>query len=207
VRPQVESASSHEHADTAHLAEEVRNEFEKLKQALNANDASAAADAVTQSTLDYYDSCRVLALDSKQIDFADVELLAVVLTYQLRYLCSRDELAQMQGSELFEWAVSSGLVDKSAISKLEIHSVQCDGATAFATLAVDGQVDPNCVFTFRWQSGRWKLDMPAAMRQVSRALEEVRSQAGKTKVEFAVFMLEQTYEEEISPAILMGPLR
>jgi len=211
------SASSLAHAEvngepigdttTTDCTSAVEQDFEALKHALAQRDSTAASALVTHSTLHHYENCRILSVDSSTTDFADLDQLSVLLVLQLRFLLSKGELEQMDGKELFEWGVSNGLVKKDTFKSIQIHKVQCEGPTAMATVTKDGQIASDAKFTFRHENDRWKFDMTEVSRMASQQLDAVREQAGKTKIEMAIYLLENTHKEKIPPAILDGPLR
>jgi hypothetical protein len=187
--------------------EDVRRDFAALQQALLDQDAPAASRLVTASTLEFYEVVRRLALDSSSVDLEDVDQLMVLFIFQTRYLLSRVELEGMTGSQLFEWGVSSGQVDKAMLATFGIYRVQQEGDVAYCTVTQHGQVTPDGLFIFRKEGEHWRLDLQKIMRMANEALDSIRLQAGKTKIEFAVFMLERTHDQKIPPAILDGPLR
>jgi len=185
----------------------VEADYKALKNALRDGDGETAASLVTASTLQEYEICRKLALDSSGTDFADLNQFTVLMVFQLRYLLERSRLAEMTGRDIFIWGVTSGMVKKETIEAIAIHKVQYDGSTAYATLTQNGQVATDALFTFRNEDSRWKLDMMEIARMGGKQLDSVREQARKTKVEMAVYLLERTYGAGIPPSILDGPLK
>lgn len=185
----------------------VEQDYAALKRALRDGDGKTAASLVTARTLQEYEKCRTLALDSSGTDFGELNQLTVMMVFQLRYLLAKAQLQEMSGREVFEWGVSGGMVKKDTLEAIQIHKVQYDDMAAFATVTQHGKVASDAMFNFRKEDGRWKLDMMEIARLGGNQLDEIRRLAGKTKVEMAVYLLERTYGEQIPPYILDGPLK
>ncbi len=154
-----------------------------------------------------YETFRKLALDSSGTDLAELNQLTVLIIFQLRYILEKSRLEKISGRELFEWGVASGLIDKNSVNAFAIHKVQYEGDTAYATVSRQGKFVTDVMFTFRKEDGEWKLDLMELARVGGDQLDKIRKEAGKTKVEMAVFLLEKQYGEEIPPRILDGPLK
>jgi hypothetical protein len=185
----------------------VEQEYALLKKALREGDGKTAAALVTASTIQKYETCRKLALDSTGTDFEGIDQMSVLLIFQLRYSAEKSRLQKMSERDVFEWGVAEGMVKKETLEPIEIHKVQYDGSSAFATVTQQGKVARGELLTFRQEDGRWKLDMMAIWNVVGKQLDDVRKQAGKSKVEMAVYLLERTHRTSIPPAILNGPLK
>jgi hypothetical protein len=166
-----------------------------------------AADFVSKETLDRYDRCRLAAIDSTGMNFNDFTQLEVMLILQFRYLLSKDELQGLTGRELFCWAIRTNLANAESINGVSIDGVQIDGDIAFATLSKDGVPARGEFSRFVREEMGWKFDLSHTFDAVEHRIAPIRQQAGKSKIEFAVFLMERKYKEHISPDILRGPLR
>lgn len=185
----------------------VRNSFTKLKSALKSGSGEIAAGLVTNETIEIYEQGRKLALSSDGVDFESVLQTKVILIMQLRYLASEAELKKMTGRDVFVWGIAKGLVKMDTLSALELDHVRVEGNEAFATTKKNGQSVPNLMFRFKNQNNRWRLDMLAMMHSLEPAFKEIRTKAGRTKIELAVYLLERTYNSSVPSAILNGPLK
>jgi hypothetical protein len=192
---------------TVPSSERVRESYSQFAQALQERDAPAASRLVTKNTIDTYERCRVLALDSSKVDFEQLTQFEVLLAFQLRYLLSREKLASMNGQQVFCWGVAEGLVKQDTVKGISLNNVQVDGNVALATLRKNGQPAPGQVFRFVNEEGKWKLDLMHIIPGFEKAFKEVRDKAKKSKIELAVYLLERTYNQEIPYAILDGPLK
>jgi hypothetical protein len=192
--------------DTA-VANDIRNAYAQLVRAVEGGDGKTATSLASKSTLDYYERCRRLAIDSKGVDFADLKQLDVILIFQLRYLLSRERLSGMNGSEVFAWGVESGLVKKEVFKAISLDRVHVDGNIAFASLRKNGQPVKVERFRFAKENGQWKFDFAFLMPAFEKVFDDVRATANKSKTELAVYLLEKTYKQPIPFAILDGPLK
>ena len=188
-------------------AHTVEEDYAAFKDALLDSDGAEAVRYVTEETIAFYDRCRKMALDSEGVDFASLGQMEVVLTFQLRYLLNAASLREMDGRSLFAWAVRNGLVKKETLKGIELNGVQHEGETAIATLSKDGQPVNDLVFHFERRDGVWRLDLMRITKLTGEALDEIRRKAGKSKIEMAVYLLERTYDTQIPPQILEGPLK
>jgi hypothetical protein len=188
-------------------ADSVKRDFAALKSAVEKRDGKVAAGLVTPPTIDVYERCRKLALNSASSDFAEMPQFDVLLTFQLRYLLSAAELRKMDGNAIFVWSVSYGLVSVQSFAELEVAAVQVEGKTAVASLLKAKKPVTDLVLYFTLGEKNWQLDMKRIMQAMEPALTKVRKDSGKGKVELAVFLMERTYKEKIPPQILNGPLK
>jgi hypothetical protein len=186
---------------------EVRAAFSVLVDALHNRDGKTAGELVPKSTFELYEECRRTALDSSAIDFEQLPQTEVLLVLQLRYMLSREELSKMTGKDVFEWGVNKGLVSEKGMKGISLGTIQLDGDVAFATLLKEHQPVPGLAFRFVREDNRWTFDMPYISKAVEPAFAEIRKQANKSKIELAVFLMEQTYKRQIPFEILQGPLK
>lgn len=181
--------------------------YDAYVKALRRKDGKSASTCASQSTIDLYERCRKRALDSTGVDFEEVSQLEVVLIFQLRLMRSRKELEADDGKSVFEWGINNGLVNESGYKGLTISKVQVDGKKAIATLKKDGKPVTDVVFNFVLEKGQWRLDMVPIMMGAESAFAQIRKDAKKSKIDFAVYLLERNFKREIPPQILEGPLK
>lgn len=185
----------------------VQESFAKLKGALRDGDGNVAASLVTPATFDLYERCRRLSLDSADTDLETLPQLEVFLIFQLRWLLDRETLKSMNGAEVFSWGVQNGLVRKQTLELIELDNVQVHGNKATSTLFNRGQPVTDLVFDFELHNGIWKLNFEKMLRTLEIGFAELRKNAGKTKMEIAVYLIEKTYKKKVPPQILNGPLK
>jgi hypothetical protein len=185
----------------------IRQTYAQFAKALASFDVDMAANLVSERTFDMYSRWSALALDSSSVDFEKMSQIEVLGVFQLRYLLSRQELESMTGNDIFRWGVREGLVDNDAVKRIELDKIQIDGDEALATLISNQQPVPGIAYRFVNESSRWRLDLFHLMAAAEPVFDQVRRDAGKSKTELAVFLLEQTYNETIPIEILTGPLK
>jgi hypothetical protein len=181
--------------------------FDEFATALRSKDDQRAADFVSARTLDRYDRCRLVAIDSTGRNFDDFTQLEVMLILQFRYRVAKNELQSMNGRELFCWAIRNNLANTESVNGITIDTVQIDGETAFATLSKDGTPAKGEFFRFVREERGWKFDLSHVFDAVEPRLAPIRQQASKSRIELAVFLMEKKYGQPIPPEILKGPLR
>lgn len=187
---------------------DIKSSYTDFQAALKSEDGKKAVELVCRSTFDFYEEARKLALNSDGIDFEKESQMKVLLTLQLRYLLSKKELTMLaDGKNVFEWAITSGLVKKDIINSYTINKVQVEGQQAFATIFKNGTPVKDAVFNFKNENSVWKFDMLRLITAPEAGLDEVRRQADKTKVELAVYVMEKSYGKKIPFDILNGPLK
>jgi hypothetical protein len=185
----------------------VQESFASLKTALREGDGKAAVSRVTPATLEFYERCRQLALDSSGTDFESISQFEVILTFQLRWLLDKASLESMDGEGVFVWGVEGGMVKKEMLEAIDLDKVQLEGNKAMATLRNQGQRVTDLVLDFELHDRIWKLDFEGVLSSANRAFDQIRENSGKTKIELAIYLIETTYEEEVPPQILNGPLK
>ena len=113
----------------------------------------------------------------------------------------------MSGRDVMSWGVREGIVKEETVARITLDKIQIDGDLAFATTMKNGQPSPNNVFRFVKEERRWRFDLYHIFQMTEPALEKLRTQAGKSKIELAVFLLERTYGKTIPFEILDGPIQ
>lgn len=185
----------------------VRQDYAKLKAALERGDGKTAATLVSADTIALYDHCRSLAVSAPESSLRPLDQMSVVLVLQLRYLLSKQELQSMTGADLFAWGVEKGLLKKNTVEGIDITGVEFKGDRAAASLTKAGKPLDGSRFDFVQEDNHWKLDMLPIIDAGNVALEAARAESGGTRVGLAMDVLTQTYNKPMPPEILRGPLR
>ena len=185
----------------------LRADYRAFTAAVLKQDGEAAAKYVTSGTLEVYERCRKLALDSEGKNLAELPQIDVLMVFQLRYLLSAAELKRIDAKALFAWGVKHGLVSRETFQGIELADVEVrNNNTGTAKLTKNSTPVNDLVFHFTKGDAHWQLDMQKVMAAAEPTLEKLRAETGKGKVELAVFLLERTHKKKIPPAILDGPL-
>lgn len=185
----------------------LRESFRALKAAFRNNLGQEAARHVTTETLDMYERCRKLALDSSGTDLESLPQMEVLMVMQLRWLVAKADLQKMDGAGVFAWGVENGLAKKETLESLELDKVEIAGDKATATLLRENKPMPDLTFVFAMQDGVWRLDFTRIFAQTEPLFAADRKQNGKTKVQEAVGSLQASYKKDVPPEIFTGPLK
>jgi hypothetical protein len=185
----------------------VRQDYAKLRAALERGDGKTAATLVSADTIALYDNCRSLAVSAPESTLRPLDQMSVVLVLQLRYLLPKQELQTMTGADLFAWGVEKGLLKKNTVEGIDITGVEFNGSRAAASLTKAGKPLDSSRFDFVQEDNHWKLDMLPIIDAGNVALEAARAESGGSRVDLAMDVLTQTYNKPMPPEILQGPLR
>ena len=182
--------------------------FAKFQAAIISQNGENAVQWVSQDTLNFYDDVRKLALNANQNVLELESQIKVSMTFELRYLLSRRDLQWLSdGKKIFGWLVHNELMQKYRFNECSLINIKVEGRHAFATILKNGELIDNVPFEFINEGGVWKFDMIKNISTDDMALEILRQQIGKTKIETALFLLEKNYHKKISEKILQGPLK
>jgi hypothetical protein len=187
----------------------VRRDFMKLKAALEQGNGVEAAALVSPGTLRQYEQARTLALGGEGTDLESLPQVQVMLILQLRYQADRQALEKMaDGAGAFAWGVERGLLKKQTVNAFTLRQVSVEGDQATATLSQTGKPVNDLDFHFeKTPQGRWTLRLEKVVEAAEPQLAKLREKAGKTKTEFALYLMERTYGQPMPPEILKGPIK
>lgn len=187
----------------------VRRDFMKLKQALEKGEGAEAAALASRGTLEQYEAARKLAIGGGGTDLETLPQMQVLMILQFRYLADRETLEKMKdGAGAFAWGVEQGLLKKETVAAFALREVEADGDHATAKLTRSGKPVNDLAFHFETNSaGRWALQFEKVMEAAEPQLAKVREEAKKSKVEFALYLMEKTYGKPMPPEILEGPIK
>lgn len=187
---------------------DVRIAFSKFQTALLSHDGESAAQYVSHDTLHFYNDVRELALDAKTAVFELESQIKVSMALEFRYLLSKRDLQWLSdGKKIFAWMVKNKLFQKQRFNECSLVNIKVEGEHAFASVLENGRIMDDILFEFIKENGVWKLDMMKQFSSDDMALEILRQQTGKNKIELALFLLKKNYRKNISDRILSGPLK
>lgn len=186
---------------------EVRASYGEFISALFSGDDQKASNYVCDNLFDYYEEARRLALYGDTDTIEQEPQVKILVVFQLRYLLSRQNLKNMtSGRDVYEWGVASGLVRKDVMKQFALNKIQINGDWAFASIHKNSTPVKEFGFNFKNENGVWKIDMVKLLDQSTMALDKLRQKTGKSKIELALFLLEETYGKQIPSEILEGTL-
>ena len=139
-------------------ADAVRRVFSAYRSAILSGEGNAAAALLSQSTYDYYDEMRQLALYGSADTVKALSLVNQMQVLTLRLRVPTDELESLSSQALIAHAVDQGWIGKNSVLKLQPGKVLADGDVAVLHLIVDGK-DAGTAFRFNRESRAWRLDL------------------------------------------------
>lgn len=185
----------------------IRRSYEDFKAALISGDGLKSSQFVCQDLFDYYDEARQLAQNGGAVGLEDEPQIKILVVLQMRYLLSGLKLSRFtNGRDVFIWGVSGGLIRKDVVKQFEINKIQISGDQAFASIVKNGVPVKDLGFNFNKEDGRWKIDLMKLFSVPNTTLERIRKQAGVSKIELALHIMEETYGKPIPSAVLEGSL-
>jgi hypothetical protein len=176
VGSSAQSSSSAAAAAGSNEEQQVRAVFVEYKAAIRQSKGEAAANAVSERTLAYFERMRSAALHmpASAVKQAPVMDRTVILISRARV--SRKDLERWRGRELFVHAVNQGWVGKEA-QRLEPDAVALEGDTASLGLRTSSEVVPPAEgFRLYREAGGWKLDVLSVARPESAAMRAVEKE-------------------------------
>jgi len=186
----------------------IKESYTYFINALDKSNGELASNYVTEDIFDFYKKCGTLALNSSSEELENKSLLEVITTLSLRLLGKKDELEKMSGKDIFIWAIEKGMIKKESINKIKLDTLnELKDKKAYMNVLNMGKKVPNLFFQFELISNKWKFNYYPIMQLAEGALDNIRKNAGKTKIELGIYLLEKTYGKEIPPSILVGPLK
>jgi hypothetical protein len=183
----------------------VRNVFSAYRSAILSGEGDEAAAFLSQSTYDYYDEMRRLALygDAKAVQAQSLVNQMQVLLFRLRV--PSDQLESLSSQALIAHAVDQGWIGKNSVLKLQPGQVLSEGDVAVLHVIVDGK-DAGPAFRFNRESGAWRLDLLPTMQASNAALQLTAKQQGVPENEFMLVLMESVLGRKVGPEA-WNPLR
>lgn len=147
----------------------VRAVFDIYQTAILNDRGEDAVNSVSQDTIDWYESVRVMALTAPEDELRRQGLMNRMQVVLLRHRIPVAELDAMDGRALFIHAVEQGWVGKNSVSDVAIGPITINENFAKGPLIAQGKTSP-IHFQFKGENGAWKLDLLYTMKVAVPAL-------------------------------------
>jgi len=167
----------------------VKNSFENYKKAILTDNANAALDEVDSRTKKYY---RDLLAKIKTLDSAAVEKLPVVDKFTLlviRHKLPKEEVLNMEGNDLFLYAIESGMVGKNSVSDNTIGKVTIDGEFAKGQLVSKGKEVPFFIHFYK-EDSKWRFNLTSLFPLANMSFKKLVADSGKSQTKFLTDLIE-----------------
>ena len=124
------------------------------------SDGDAAADHVTQSTLEEYAKFFQLALNAKKEELENRRLIDVCTVVLLRARFTPEEISMFSddGEAGFAASVRSGMIAAGNVASLALGEIQIQHTAANGVVVNDG-IPTELRYEFRLEEGRWKWNL------------------------------------------------
>ncbi|WP_207420243.1 hypothetical protein [Desertivirga brevis] len=167
----------------------VKASFDNYKKAILTDNAKAALAEVDSRTKKYYQE---LLVKTKMLDSVGVNKLPVVDKFTvlvIRHKLSKEEILRMQGTDLFLYAIESGMVGKSSVSDNSIGNVTIAGDFAKGQLVSKGKAVPFFIHFYK-EDSKWRFNLTSLFPLANMSFKKLVEDSGKTQNEFLFYMME-----------------
>jgi hypothetical protein len=182
----------------------IRECFESYRQLALAQQGAEAAELVSNSTFEYYDELRRLALtgSAATIKEQSVGRRMMVLMYRHRY--TRDDLQRMNGRELFVDNIDKGWIGKDSARDNELGDVKASGDSAAAEIVNKGKAS-GLKFQFLREGGAWRIDFASFLPKADLAFKAAAKEMEMEEDEMIFTILEAISGKKV-PVTIWEPL-
>jgi len=183
----------------------VRDVFRKYRQAILRDDGGTAASLLGQSTLDYYDEMRRLAI------YGDAEAVqSQLLVDQMQILLFRlrvpvETLESLSPKGLVSFSVEQGWIGKSGVSKVEPGRVQSKEDIAIMHVIIDGK-DGGSGFRFDREANGWRLDLVSTLKNSNAMFAGAARREGVSNNRYMLAVMGNALKREVGDEVWV-PLR
>lgn len=175
-----------------------------LSSAVSGRDATAYERHCGADALEWYDSALKAAAVMNRDELETLPKVTKFTVLRVRHAFTRDELTQTPRKELFRSAVARGaFMGPSALRDAQPGAIMIDGDRAQLSLAEAPEL---FIFTFRRETGAWKIVWSELIDMDEAALPELIAQSGLDEDSFMVEQIERDSGLRIDRKIFDGPL-
>jgi hypothetical protein len=174
----------------------IRDVFRAYRSAILEGRGQDAADLLGQSTLDYFDRMRTLALDG---DAAAVQSTALVDQMQImlfRLRVPTKTLETLSAKALIAYSVEQGWIGKKGVQKVTPGKVQSEKDGALLHVNVDGE-DAGPAFRFYREAKGWRLDLVPTLKATDGILRSTALHAGVPHTEYILKVMSLALDTEV----------
>ena len=169
----------------------VKESFQQYKSALLNQDGFTAYFYVDSNTKAYYDEILDKVMTASESETKNMSFGTKMIVTMARHSISNQQLREMNGEELFIYAVENGWIGKESISNLEITVSSIEKNIA-ETHVVNEEGEAPFGFTFRKEDKTWRIDLTSMFSRTEMVLEEQIKESGVDEDVFIYAMLTQT---------------
>ena len=196
------TALAQQEADAAR--EKIRQCFNGYMAAVLDSDGEAAADFVTNSTLQKYETWCGLALNATILNLDDLLLLDSVTVLMFRTSFEPEDLKifARDGYAAFKASADAGMISPESVASLSLGEIQIQHSAANGVVVNDG-TPTDLDYEFRLENGEWKLNLLPTLRIANLAFEQVREEVGLSNDDFLIFIVSQSLGRNVDDSIFV----
>lgn len=172
-------------------ADDIQALYRTYRDAVAGGNGRAAAECVSTSTFDEYQTYIDLALGADESTLKRQSAGTRLQVLLLRQRLDGAELTVVDGRRLFEWMIDEQWLAADTVSAVQIGDIQLRGERADAPTFADGRRTGDRAHFVR-RDGQWKLDLLPGLRGADRHLAESAERARKSENEFILSLIETT---------------
>ena len=167
---------------------EINKVFDRYKSAILNDKADEALSAIDNKTISYYKTIlsEVKKADSSKI--AAMSLVDKITVLGVRARATKQEIVDMQGSDVFLFAIKNGMVGKNSVINNSVGEIIIDKNFAKGELLVNGEKTP-VFFHFYKENDGWKLNLTELFSLGNMSLKQLFQDSGKPENEYLMEIL------------------
>ncbi|MGY8802787.1 MAG: hypothetical protein ACKVK6_00970 [bacterium] len=184
------------HAFASEDGDAIRDVFRAYRTAILEGKGEDAADLLCQSTLDYFDRMRILALDGDAAAVQATALVDQMQTMLFRLSVPAKTLETLSAKGLIAYSVEQGWIGKKSVQKVTPGKVQTEKDGALLHVNVDGE-DAGPAFRFYREAKGWRLDLVPTLKATDGVLRSTALRAGVPHNEYILKVMSLALDTEI----------
>jgi hypothetical protein len=149
---------------------EVQSSYDSYANAVSSKDGGTSSGLVSDSTLDYYDRLRTLALTADRAALAKERVIDQLAVLSMRANIPIDTLRTADPRGVVAAAVNAQVISGGGAGTTSLSGVKVDGDTASANLGVAGG-SQQVPMKFHHEGGTWKVDLTGLLVPAETALK------------------------------------
>jgi hypothetical protein len=175
----------------AQLREEelVKKAFDNYKSAILNDNAEEALRNVDSRTVYYYTQILNQVKNSDSLGINSMSVIDKITILSIRARATREEILNMQGSELFIYAIKNGMVGKNSVINNSVGDISIDSSFAKGQLLVKGNKTP-LYFHFYKEQNTWRLDITSLFQASNGAFKAMIEESGESENDYLFTILE-----------------
>lgn len=184
--------------------EDVKACFQEYKSAILEDRGADAAEVVSKSTIEYYETMLGIALNADSAVVDGLGITDKVTVFTIRHKIPKSDVSDLDGKGFFIYAINTGMVGKNTVINIGIGTVNVDNNFATGQLVTSGQESP-MYFQFEKENG-WKLDITSLFTASNTVLSQMVANSGMNQNDF-LFQIMQSLTGRYPDESIWQPMK